>query len=79
MSLIPFHKGLISTGIVFCAGFAVWAYLGYRRDGGLATLLLAATFALLAVGLAVYLRNLRRFLGLRRAPSADDVRRGPAA
>ncbi|HEX6938327.1 MAG TPA: hypothetical protein VF158_02870 [Longimicrobiales bacterium] len=73
MSLIPFHKGLISTGIAFCAGFSVWTFLAYRRGGGPATLLLAAVFALLAIALAVYLRHLRRILGIPGRPADDGV------
>lgn len=57
-SLIPFHRVLIATGIVFCAGFAVYAWLGGQRA-------LAAVFAVLAFALGVYLYNLNRFLGYR--------------
>jgi hypothetical protein len=57
-SLIPFHRVLITTGIVFCAGFAVYAWLGDQRA-------LAAVFAVLAFALGVYLYNLNRFLGYR--------------
>ena len=64
MSLIPFHQGLISTGIVFCAGFSGWAFAAFRRDGRPAALLLAAVFALLAVALCAYLWNLSRILKL---------------
>lgn len=61
--MIPFHRVLISTAIVFCGGFALWAlgqYLGSKSSGMMA---LTIVFAILAVALAYYLRNLKRFLG----------------
>src|SRR5439155_525427 len=36
--MIPFHRLLISTAIVFCAGFAVWAGWNYRQSGEALTL-----------------------------------------
>ncbi len=61
--MIPFHRLLISTAIVFCAGFAVWAGWTYRRSGDALTLLTGLAFAVAAVALSYYLRHLRRFLG----------------
>ena len=61
--MIPFHRLLIATAILFCAGFAIWAlgqYLALQRPGMLA---LTVIFAILAVALAYYLSNLKRFLG----------------
>lgn len=57
-SLIGFHRVLITAGIVFCGGFAVYAW----TDGHTA---LATVFAILAVALLVYLWNLSRVLGYR--------------
>ena len=54
--MIPFHKLLIGTGVLFCAGFAAWSL--WRGS-----LTLGIGFVLLAVGLAYYLINLKRFLG----------------
>ena len=54
--MIPFHRILITTGIVFCAGFAVWSLL---RD----QTVLGIGFGVLGVGLIYYLRHLRRFIG----------------
>ena len=64
MSLVWFHRFLIAGAIAFCLGFALWQVEAWRDSGGTAALLLAATFALLAVGLMFYLRRLRRFLDL---------------
>ncbi|MGH7751812.1 MAG: hypothetical protein ACREN5_03265 [Gemmatimonadales bacterium] len=61
--MIPFHKLLISTGIVFCAGFAGWSFWRFGEASGGGLLALGIVFALLAAGLGYYLRNLRRFLG----------------
>jgi len=60
--MIPFHRVLIATGIVFCLGFATWAlgrYIVVREPGAL---ILSVVFAGLAAGLAYYLVNLKRFL-----------------
>lgn len=54
--MIPFHRLLITTGIVFCAGFALWCW--WRG-----AMLLGIGFAILAVGLGYYLRHLKRFIG----------------
>ncbi len=54
--MIPFHRVLITTGIVFCAGFALWALLRGQ-------MVLGIGFGILGVGLAYYLRHLRRFIG----------------
>jgi hypothetical protein len=61
--VIPFHRVLIATAILFCGGFALWAlgqYVELKRPGMLA---LTIVFAFLALALAYYLRNLKRFLG----------------
>lgn len=61
--MIPFHRLLISAGIVFCLGFALWAlgqYITVRHTG---MLFLTVIFALLGLALGYYLRHLRRFLG----------------
>ncbi len=61
--MIPFHRFLIATAILFSAGFAAWAYVGYARDGGAVELGLAVFFTLGAIALGYYLKNLKRFLG----------------
>jgi hypothetical protein len=61
--VITFHRLLIATAIVFCAGFAAWAlgtYLGSQRPAMLA---LSLAFAAFALALGYYLAHLRRFLG----------------
>lgn len=60
--MIPFHRVLISTAIVFCAGFALWALWSWRSAGNPIWLVLAAAFFLAAVALGYYLRHLQRFL-----------------
>ena len=54
--MIPFHRVLITTGIVFCAGFALWSLLREQ-------IVLGIGFVVLGVGLTYYLRHLRRFIG----------------
>jgi hypothetical protein len=61
--VINFHKVLISTAIAFCALFAVWGWREYQATRGTWDLASSIAFALFAVGFAVYLRFLHRFLG----------------
>jgi hypothetical protein len=61
--MIPFHRLLISTAIVFCVGFAVWSGWDYRESRSVGTLAVAVVFAIAAVALTYYLRHLKRFLG----------------
>ena len=60
--MIGFHRFLIATAIIFCAGFAVWAFAAFRSAGGSTALVLAIVFAVAAAALSYYLKNLRRFL-----------------
>jgi hypothetical protein len=64
-SLIPFHRFLIATAIVFCAGFSWWMFSKSGAGGATPYGLIGVVFAILAVVLAVYLWNLRRVLGYR--------------
>ncbi len=61
--MIPFHRVLISTAIVFCAGFAVWGWQEYQRSQTTWALASAIAFAVFAIGFAIYLTQLKRFLG----------------
>lgn len=61
--MIPFHRVLISTAIVFCLGFAAWAGWTYRASGEGGTLAMGLAFAVAGGALAYYLRHLNRFLG----------------
>lgn len=63
-SLIPFHRVLISAGIVFCAGFAVWTFVAAAGSEGIGLWVLGSVFVALAGALSVYLWNLSRILGL---------------
>ncbi len=63
MSLIGFHKVLISAGILFSGGFGVWRLVRFGADGGWAELLVAGAFLAGAVLLGVYLAHLDRLVG----------------
>jgi len=54
--MISFHRLLITTAIIFCAGFAVWSM--WRG-----AMVLGMGFLVLGAGLTYYLRHLRRFIG----------------
>jgi uncharacterized membrane protein YdjX (TVP38/TMEM64 family) len=60
--MIPFHRFLIGTAIVFCVGFAGWAFAAYRATGGGLQLGLGVVFAIASLALGYYLKNLNRFL-----------------
>jgi hypothetical protein len=64
-SLIPFHRVLITTAIVLCAGLSWWMFSMRGRDDETPFVLLGVVFAILAVALGVYLWNLRKVLGYR--------------
>jgi hypothetical protein len=61
--MILFHRFLIGTAIVFCAGFALWAYGAYPTPGGTTFLVMAVCFGAAAIAFSYYLVNLKRFLG----------------
>lgn len=63
MSLIGFHRVLISTAILFCLGFAGLTGASYFREGGTGSLVLAVAFVAAGLLLATYLRYLNRVLG----------------
>jgi len=65
MTLIAFHRMLITAAILFCGGFAVWEYQAYSSGGSSSGLVLAIVFAIFAGGLTYYLINLQRFLNGR--------------
>ena len=60
--MINFHRALIATAILFCAGFALWSGAAFSRGEGAVNLALAMSFGLATLALAYYLKNLRRFL-----------------
>jgi uncharacterized membrane protein len=60
--MIFFHRFLIATAILFSIGFAAWAFAQFRSSGGSTPLVMAILFAVIAVALIVYLKNLKRFL-----------------
>ncbi len=60
--MVTFHKVLISTAIAFCVFFAGWGWREYERSGTAVSLASTVAFAVFAVGFAVYLSQLKRFL-----------------
>ena len=64
LNLILFHRLLIVCAILFCAAFAVWEFVYYRRDGDTLRLALAVLFGILTLALGWYLRHLARVLKL---------------
>lgn len=63
-SLVQFHRVLIASGILFCAGFSAWELLRWRDSGAMLDLALGLAFALGAGLLLLYLLQLRRVLNL---------------
>jgi hypothetical protein len=71
MSLIAFHRFLISAAIVFCIGYGGWEAAAFTRTRSTGSLVMAVVFVGLGLGLAWYLSRLARFLTGR---SDVDVR-----
>ncbi len=63
LSLIPFHRGLIATAIVFCFGYGGWELAGFARGPGGGLPEMGILFIALGLGLMYYLSRLGRFLG----------------
>jgi len=64
MSLISFHRVLIVTAILFCAGYGAYELSEFTKGGGNGSLVMSSVFFVLAAGLSYYLWHLKRFLGL---------------
>jgi hypothetical protein len=62
VGIIGFHRFLISAAILFCLGYAGWEFVAYSNGSGSGALILAVVFAVLALGLGIYLANLNRIL-----------------
>ena len=63
MSLVAFHRVIITAAILFCAGFGAYELVAFSRAGGNEALVLGGVFLILAAGLSYYLWRLNRFLG----------------
>ncbi|MFQ5746651.1 MAG: hypothetical protein ACE5HF_05465 [Gemmatimonadota bacterium] len=63
MSIIGFHKVLISAAILFCTLFAAWQGSRFLQTRDTGDAILGAVFLLLAGLLGFYLSRLRRILG----------------
>ena len=62
--MIHFHRVLISTAILFCAGFSLRSLAAYGATGETLSLVLFVSFLVATGALGYYLINLRRFLDL---------------
>jgi len=62
MSLIAFHRLLISTAILFCLGFSVRQFSEFQAAGESWPLILAVAFGIAGTVLIYYLVHLRDFL-----------------
>ena len=60
--MIPFHRFLITTAILFCVGFGAWAFVAYRGSGATTDLAFAVAFVAAGAALGYYLKNLNRCL-----------------
>lgn len=63
MSLIAFHRLLITAGILFSGGFSAWQIRRFLENGAALHVLLGAAFGAATLGLIWYLLHLDRFLG----------------
>lgn len=63
MSIVTFHRVLITCAILFCLWFGLRSATAYSRAGGALDFALAVGFVAAAAGLGWYLARLKRFLG----------------
>jgi membrane protein DedA with SNARE-associated domain len=64
LSLINFHRVLISFAILFCGGYGLFELVGFNEDGETISLVISGFFLACAVGLSYYLWHLKRILGV---------------
>lgn len=65
MSLVGFHRALIIVAIAFCFVYAGWEVRAWLDGGARGTIVIAGIFALLGLGLTVYLARLASILRLK--------------
>jgi hypothetical protein len=61
--IIVAHRILIGAAILFGVFFTGWQLARYRQTASLEHLIVGLVSAVITVGLAYYLKNLRRFVG----------------
>jgi hypothetical protein len=61
--IIVAHRILIGAAILFGVYFTGWQLVKYRQTASLEHLIAGLLSAVITVGLAYYLKNLRRFVG----------------
>jgi hypothetical protein len=62
MLIIIAHRILIGAAICFGVFYTVWEILAYREAREASHLVIAVISAIITLGLAYYLKNLRRFV-----------------
>lgn len=65
MSLLSFHRFLITTAIVFCGGYAAWEFVRFSRMGAGWDMVLGVVFTVLTLLLLIYFNRMAAFLGYR--------------
>ena len=60
--IIVAHRILIGAAILFGVFFTGWQLVRYRQTASLEHLIVGLVSAVITVGLAYYLKNLRRFV-----------------
>ncbi len=65
MLILIAHRILIGTAIVFGAFYTGWEVLAFRRTHDAVHVMVALIAAVVTLGMAYYLKNLRRFVSHR--------------
>jgi hypothetical protein len=64
--IILAHRLLIGTAVCFGVFYTAWEALTYRETGDARHLVIAVVAAVITLGMAYYLKNLRRFVSRLR-------------
>jgi divalent metal cation (Fe/Co/Zn/Cd) transporter len=62
MLIIIAHRLLIGTAVCFGVFYTAWEALAYRETHQVSHLVIALISAVITLGMAYYLKNLRRFV-----------------
>lgn len=73
MALYNFHRVLMTAAILFCFGFALWAYRQAGVVEGSSNMIMAWVSGLISIGIVAYLIHFNSKLRILRQPRQDQT------